>query len=309
MKKKIDNSLILVKIVGGLGNQMFQYAAALALGKHWQCPVKVDIRFYDEYKKRDYLLDQYKSPPLIASANDVAPFESTINSLQRRLQRRLQHRLQRRLRLYISKYQPTYKNYHQPGFRFDPYLIELRPPFYLRAGYLQSEKFFLTHAQMVRDTFQLKRPLSPHSHALWEKIKAAPWPVAVHVRRGDYLTHQHIHPLCQRAYYEKAVNIIDKSSGQKATYFVFSDDIPEARALLSFIPNATFVTAHENEPWVDMNLIAACRDAIIANSSFSWWGAWLNPHPGKHIIVPRLWFGGGHIDTSDLIPSQWTSLD
>ncbi len=293
----MDNSLILVKIIGGLGNQMFQYAAALALGKRWQCPVKVDIRSYDKYKTHEYLLDQYKSPPVIAGAKDLAPFESTTNSWQRRLHR------------YIPKYQPTYKHYYQPSFCFDPNLIKLRPPLYLRKGYFQSEKFFLSYAQMLRDTFQPKRPLSPHSHALWEKIKASPWPVALHVRRGDYLKYQHIHPLCKRAYYEKAVNIINKLSGQKAAYFVFSDDIPEARAMLSFIPNAIFVTAHENEPWVDMNLIAACRDAIIANSSFSWWGAWLNPHPEKHIIAPRLWFSDDRLDAGDLIPSQWTSLD
>ena len=81
--------------------------------------------------------------------------------------------------------------------------------------------------------------------------------------------------------------------------------------MLSFIPGATFVTASKDEPWVDMSLMAACRDAIIANSSFSWWGAWLNPHLGKHIIAPRLWFDEAtrdQHDLRDLIPAKWITI-
>ena len=304
---KNPQPIILVKLVGGLGNQMFQYAAALALGERWQYPVKVDIRFYDKDRAhqnqtvdhRSYKLGQWKRAPVIAGTKDIEPFKSRSASLQRQLHR------------FIPHYQPTHTIYRQPGFCYDPNLIKLRPPIYLRRGYFQSEKFFLPCAKKIRDIFQLKTPLSERSQPLWQAIKSAPWPVALHVRRGDYVRLQEVHPLCTRTYYEQAVNRINSLSGRKATYFVFSDDISEARSMLSFIPGATFVTASKDEPWVDMSLMTACRDAIIANSSFSWWGAWLNPHPDKHIIAPRLWFGETYRDQHelrDLIPAKWITI-
>ena len=298
--------VVIVKLVGGLGNQMFQYAAALALGEQWQCPVKVDIRHYDKdrthqdqaVERRSYQLDCWKLAPVIAGIKDIAPFESISAFLQRQLHR------------FIPQCQPAHTIYRQPGSCYDATFIKLRPPLYLRKGYFQSEKFFLPCAKKIRDTFQLKTSIPAKSQALQQAIKNTPWPVALHVRRGDYVRLQNVHPLCTRSYYEQAVNRINSLSGQKATYFVFSDDISAARSMLSFIPDATFVTFSEDKPCVDMSLMAACRDAIIANSSFSWWGAWLNPHPDKHIIAPRLWFSEAYRNQNelrDLIPPQWIS--
>ena len=240
-------------------------------------------------------------PPSHANAKDVAPFESFSASLQSLL-----HGL-------IPQYQPTYMIYRQPGFCFDDNLIKLHPPLFLREGYFQSEKCFLSCAQTIRDAFQLKNPLKRRGPDPWGAIKAAPWTVALHVRRGDYLEDpaiKGVYSLCARDYYQRAVNIINQSSNGKATYFIFSDDIAEARSMLSFISDAIFVTAYEDEPWVDVALMAACRDAIIANSSFSWWGAWLNLRSDKRVIAPRPWFQSkARLDTPDLIPSQWTVLD
>ena len=288
--------LILVRLVGGLGNQMFQYAAALALGRHWQCPVKVDIRHYDRPGSRMYQLDQYKLAPTIAGTKELARFENVSASLQNRVHR------------FIPQYQPTHTIYRQPGFCYDPGITKLRPPIFLQRGYFQSEKFFLPCAETIRDAFQPGNPLTPQSEALRQQIKASSWPVAVHVRRGDYNDPdmQKMYPLCTRSYYEQAVKTIDNLSGGKAAYFVFSDDIAAARELLSFIPDAIFMDGHASEPLVDMSLIAACRDAIIANSSFSWWGAWLNPNPRKVVIAPRPWFQKeANMDVSDLIPQEW----
>ena len=292
--------IVIVSLAGGLGNQMFQYAAALALGQQWQCTVKVDIRHYNYSDNRTYQLDRYKLAPTMADMEELALFETPSASWQNRLHR------------FIPRYKPTYTIYHQPGFDYDPNLIKLRPPLLLRSGYFQSEKFFLSCEQTIRAAFQLKHPLALQEQMHWKAIKAARWPVALHVRRGDYLRpdQKALHPVCTRAYYQKAIDITNNLSGQKATYFVFSDDIVAARSILSFIPDATFVTPHQDKPQVDMALMAACRDMIIANSSFSWWGAWLNSHPDKHVIAPRLWFQRErHIDTRDLIPPQWTSLE
>ena len=203
--------IVLVKLAGGLGNQMFQYAATLALAEQWQCPVKVDIRHYDEdriyqdqaIERWPYRLDQWKHAPVIAGTKDIAPFESRSASLQRQLHR------------FIPHYKPTHTIYRQPGFCYDANLIKLRPPLYLRSGYFQSEKFFLSCAKKIRDTFQLKTPLSERSQPLWQAIKAAPWPVALHVRRGDYVRLQEVLPLCTRTYYEQAVNRINSLSGRK----------------------------------------------------------------------------------------------
>jgi len=144
VKNNTANPLIIVRIIGGLGNQMFQYATALALEQHWQCPIKVDIRDYEWYKTHQYMLDRYKFPPAIANAKDIAPFEGFSASLQSRLQG------------LIPWYQPTYMIYRQPGFCFDDNLIKLRPPLFLRKGYFQSEKFFSPVPKPSEMPFNLK---------------------------------------------------------------------------------------------------------------------------------------------------------
>ena len=290
-----------------MANQIIKYAAALALGERWQYPVKVDIRFYDKDRAhqdqvvdhRSYKLGQWKRAPVIAGTKDIAPFKSRSASLQRQLHR------------FIPQYQPTHISYRQPGFCYDATLIKLRPRFICGADIFKARNFSSPAPKKYAMPFNLKHPFRHEARPLWRAIKAAPWPVALHVRRGDYVRLQKVYPLCPRTYYEQAVNRINSLSGQKATYFVFSDDISEARSMLSFIPGATFVTAGKDEPWVDMSLMAACRDAIIANSSFSWWGAWLNPHPDKQIIAPRLWFGETYRDQHelrDLIPAKWVTI-
>jgi hypothetical protein len=126
----------------------------------------------------------------------------------------------------------------------------------------------------------------------------------LHVRRGDYCTLAEHHPTQSIDYYKAAVEII----GKEATYFIFSDDIPWCIEQLDWIPNKQFVQG--NEPHEDLYLMSFCKSNIIANSSFSWWGAYLNQYKSKQVIVPKRWFGSAkeHWDTKDLYCADWTII-
>lgn len=201
---------------------------------------------------------------------------------------------------------PFYDVYIEPHFHFDPRFDELEPPIYLH-GYLQSHRYFAGLEDEIRSLFTLRDPLSPGAAALCAELEALPCPAAIHVRRGDYVGHA-LHGTLGWEYYRRAIEILDAATDSAATYFVFSDDAAQARELLGDVDRVRFVdvstSAHE-----DLLLMSRCRHAIVANSSFSWWAAWLNPNPEKRVVAPSAWFApelSRTRDLADLIPAAWT---
>lgn len=187
---------------------------------------------------------------------------------------------------------PTGPRYEEPNFHYDP--IPFQPNLQL-SGYFQSELYFGRHKDEIR------RALTPRG-----ECARMPGAASVHVRRGDYLLLPDHHPILPMDYYEKAMEILRGTGVLK--FLVFSDDLPWCR---EHFPKHRDVIVIPDLPAVaQLALTIACGHHVMANSTFSWWGAWLNPDPGKTVIAPSLWFGPGyaHYSTRDLIPPDWILL-
>ena len=211
--------------------------------------------------------------------------------------------------LRIDRSNGAWPIYREPHFQFDPALLELRAPVYLD-GYWQSERYFSSIAVLLRQELTAKAPLDPKNEALARSIDAVN-AVSLHVRRGDYVDNPattRFHGVCSLDYYQRAIDYISLRV-EAPHLFVFSDDPQWTRANLRYAAATTFVDANPpDRGYRDMGLMARCRHHIIANSSFSWWGAWLNPSCEKIVIAPDRWFSAARNDTRDLIPPGWVRL-
>jgi len=284
---------IITALSGGLGNQMFQYAAGRSLATRRGVPLLLDLRVLAADTLRDYALGGLQVAATIALPADLP---SSPGPVMRRL---------RRLLPWIAPRISVLER----AFTFDPSILDLTPPFHL-SGNWQSARYFADCADVIRADFQLAGSFTPDRVQLAEAI-AARNPVSVHVRRGDYVSNavaNAYHGTCNPDWYAAAKRRADATI-HDANYVVFSDDPDWARANLPAFADALFVEpSADGRDEQDLHLMALCRHHIIANSSFSWWGAWLNPRPDKMVIAPLHWFQGATHDTRDLIPAEWIRL-
>ncbi len=196
------------------------------------------------------------------------------------------------------------------SFRFDPKILKLKRDVHLH-GYWQSEKYFRDIRETILEDFTFTPPLNSRNQKILEKIKKTN-SVSVHVRRGDYVmdpkTHE-FHGVCGPDYYQKAVKVVSKKV-ENPTFYFFSDDIRWVEKNLKTKVENTYVDWNTGEKsFVDMQLMSSCKHHILANSSFSWWGAWLNRNKDKMVVAPKQWFQDPSMDTRDLIPEGWLTVD
>jgi hypothetical protein len=298
--------MITVEIVGGLGNQMFQYAAALALARRSNSSLRIDASGYRLYRMRSFQLDKLSIPAEYLPTDHAKPLLPARPSLTLDLAERVLRRLGRTVRL------PRKGVYREPHFHVDRRFFQLAPPIGLH-GYFQSERYFGSIADELRRHFRPASPLAPEAARVAEMIERLPAPISVHVRRGDYLTAPDVartHGALDAAYYRRAMAVLAAQQGKDFTVFLFSDEPDAAAGLLGFLPadRLVVVPADPARPWDGMALMARCRRHVVANSSFSWWGAWLDPNPDKMVVAPRAWFTPEALrtnNTCDLYPQQW----
>lgn len=290
--------LVVVEIIGGLGNQMFQYAAASSLAERIGVELRLDVGRFADSPLRRLELGEWAAPVAIATAEEVA----------RARRDDLAHRVLRRVARLAGRL--TTGVYVEPSFHCDDRFFALRPPIWLR-GYFQSPRYFAGREDAIRRGFTLREDLCPDGARLRAAIAAMPMPVAMHVRRGDYVSDARVravHRSVDEAYYRRAIEIVDALTAGTAHYVIFSDDPAYVRARYGTLPRHSVVDGAGRRPHEDMVLMSLCRHHIIANSSFSWWGAWLNPDPGKRVIAPRAWLTRAHLVTrslADLYPQGW----
>ena len=291
--------MIICNIIGGLGNQMFQYAAGLARSVKLGVPLKLDARDFSGYKLHQgfELQRLFNIHAEIASDNDI----SAILGWQKfKLMRRIFRRPQLK--------QFRHKNYVvEPHFSYWNEFNHLKNNSYLD-GYWQSEQYFMEFADKIRAEFTFKLPFSEKNAEIAANISQVN-AVSLHVRRGDYVSNAKnaYIGLCSLQYYKMAIDHINREVNQPV-FFVFSDDINWVKDSLVLDTKSVFVDHNSGEEsYNDVRLMSLCKHHIIANSSFSWWGAWLNPNPNKIVIAPKKWFASG-IKTSDLIPKSWVTL-
>jgi hypothetical protein len=181
----------------------------------------------------------------------------------------------------------------------------------VRSGYWQSEKFFISFEDEIRKDFQFTKPLGWKNIKIQEKINKTN-SVSIHIRRGDYFSDTKIskvHGTCTRDYYNKAIEYINNKVKDPA-FFIFSDDPEWAKNNLK-IENAIYIDWNKNtDSHIDMQLMSICKHNIIANSSFSWWSAWLNKNSKKIVIAPQKWFKNSEAqkNTKNLIPKEWIRI-
>ncbi len=287
--------MIITRLQGGLGNQMFQYAAGLRLAAARQTQLKLDLTLLDVRDgrtPRTYELDRFRISAEYATAEEIEA-RLAKRPLAARISRRLDRRAAARER----------------HFHYDPAVARL-PDGSCLEGYWQSERYFVDVAARVRQEFGFRSGPSGRNAELARQI-AARAAVSVHVRRGDYAadaaTHA-AHGLCPVDYYQRAAAYVAERI--RAPLFVlFSDDPEWTRAHLD-LGGAAIVADHNSahDGPEDLRLMSLCRHHVIANSSFGWWGAWLNADPEKIVIAPERWFRDGARDTSDLLPDRWVKL-
>lgn len=286
--------MVVVRLYGGLGNQMFQYAAARRLSQVNKVPLRMDCSWFALQEQRKYELGIFNVE------------ESFVSGFQSGFIRKI-NRSNSILRRAASIFSAPFTLQEEKYYEFDQDIMSLKGRIYLD-GYWQSEKYFKDVESVIRRDFSFKHPLEGENRVMASEIQASN-SVCVHVRRGDYVDNalsSKIHGTCPIEYYQESASRLEKNI-QRPDYYVFSDDIDWAKGNLQFLNNARYVD--HNDPdhgYEDMRLMSLCKHHIVANSSFSWWGAWLCSNPGQMVFAPAIWFSAGHCDTSDLIPDTWT---
>jgi hypothetical protein len=301
--------MITVSLIGGLGNQMFQYAAGKALAERHGVPLALDISGFKNYALRSFLLDRLRVPEVIALPSQTEPTQKPeINFTRAKWKARIDRLL---VKAGLPRLTPSPGEYREPHFHYDPAFEALGPQTNL-FGYFQSERYFISIAESLRDWFSPCEPLGDAVAAALARIEASRLPISVHIRRGDYLNPgtAEYHGILGDSYYRDALVRLGAGANQDAELFVFSDDVAAAEQVLNFVPKSrqVYVRGDPARPWEDMALMACCRHHVIANSSFSWWGAWLNRSPDKIVVAPRAWFAPNELsskNTKDLYPAGW----
>jgi hypothetical protein len=288
---------------------MFQYAAGKALAERHGVGLALDLSGFRNYALRSFLLDRLSVSEADLASAQLASAEKPTNHFVRSLWKQ---RIDRVLgRVGLPKLAPSANQYREPHFHYDPAFEGLGPQTSL-FGYFQSERYFSSIAESLRSWFCPREPLGDTAAAALKAIAASRLPVSVHVRRGDYLnpgTLEH-HGILGKPYYRDALTRLEAEIGQYAELFVFSDDAAAAGQVLDFVPKSRLVHVRGDPklPWEDMALMARCKHHVIANSSFSWWGAWLNRSTDKVVVAPRAWFAPAELskrNTRDLFPPDW----
>ncbi|MBS1651511.1 MAG: alpha-1,2-fucosyltransferase [Bacteroidetes bacterium] len=277
---------------------MFQYAAGKSLAQCHNTDLKIDLSFLNTnpngaYTKRNFELSAFKFDTEIASESEIQKFNAKKTFFKK-----------------LS--QPFFKqtSYHianEKSMNFDSNFFSL-PNNTLLNGFWQSEKYFEKIKTTIQNDFQIKSNLLSGIENYKTQIINTN-SLSLHVRRGDYVALQSandFHGLCSEMYYNNAVTLI-KNKHAINTIFVFSDDIQWCTNNLKFDTTTIFVET--NSHFCDLHLMSLCKHNIIANSSFSWWAAWLNKNEAKTVIAPKHWFHKNKPQPISLIPKNWLQIE
>lgn len=289
--------MIIAKLQGGLGNQMFQYAFGRALASKHNVPLKLDATMFPTYKYHSLTLDKLAIEAPFASDAEVRSL-----AMHRRRPNwpwKVLNPLMHDPKKYIV----------EKTFYYDPRMFEVEPPC-LVDGYWLSEKYFLDIEPLIRSEFAIRGESNEYTRQMEEKIKAAEHPVMLHVRRMDF-AHDPImkknHGTVSPEYYEQAIEHI-RAHVQNPTFFVFSDEPSWAQENIKPGVPTEYIGQGPEWNYLDLHLMTLCEHFVLANSTFGWWGAWLSKHYRHNItIMPK--YMTIKMDTRDLACPGWVVLD
>jgi hypothetical protein len=284
---------------------MFQYAAGKACAVRNKCELKVELSAYGRPPRGEEAPRQFELPLFlgdipVATAAETAQIE--------RFNQSKGYKAYNRCRKLLGL-QPAY-TYCQERvpMHFDPAILSATGNLLYVDGDWQNEKYFLNIAAWLRENFQPQHGAVDSHNAQLSQEMATVESVSVHVRRGDYLNNS-VHKPTSLVYYQTAIEQI-KQRVANPHFYVFSDDIAWSRENLDFGGAPRFFINHNtgSESYKDLLLMSHCHNHIIANSSFSWWGAWLNPRESKQVIAPGEWLTFLNVKANDVVPATWQIL-
>lgn len=254
-------------MIGGLGNQMFEYAMGLSIARKQKTRLKINVRAYRD-SERSYRLDNLSITSKLANIFEI----------------------------FLTK------KFHPKQYFDELYWLESTT-----WKDWMSEKNFLGIENIIREEFSLKKSLrekfEKKNSSIIQQIKESD-SVSIHIRRTDYLDKQNTYIILKEEYYKRAIVIITEKV-KNPRYFFFSDDIEWVKKNFPHKEDSIFLS---NEDYEDLTLMSLCKHNIIANSTFSWWGAWLNKNPDKIIVAPTKWLVKETGMEESLIPQSWIKI-
>lgn len=313
--------MIIVSLFEGLGNQMFQYAMARRLAEKHSTVLKLDVSSFESNKQRQYGLHCFNIQEHIATQDEIDALLKRPRNKFERFNNKLLNKIGK-----VSR--PSQNFFLEKYFHFNPCVLEAPNNTYLH-GFWQSEKYFIDIQDILINEFSFKYPQDDTNRDLNEKIKFHE-STAIHIRRGDYINNDEtnqLHEVCSLDYYNKSITYIAERVSNPH-FFIFSNDLQWVKEKFQINFPITIIEYNNGfRSYEDLRLMSQCKHNIIANSSFSWWGAWLNQNPDKIVCVPQQWFRKKYqdtkyslpkdcipwykddfLDTKDLIPKNWIQL-
>ena len=295
--------MIIANLRGGLGNQMFIYAFGKYLAQKHNTELKLDNSYYEDYH-RVYELNKLGIKEKFASQSEIEKLK--VFKYKDILPIRF---IKSKILGKESKKVPASSYILDSDINFRKKYLKLPDNVYLD-GLFQSEKFFRGIKDILRQDFQLKNELDQANKSFLEKIKTSN-SVSLHIRRGDYITNSWAMKelgVCSIEYYKKSIDYIG-SKIESPVFFVFSDDLEWVKNNFDIKQPCVYVDCNDgNTGEKDLELMKNCKHHICANSSFSWWGAWLGEEVNTINIVPEKWFKGEYFNDKYLIPDRWVKL-
>lgn len=292
--------MVIVRLMGGLGNQMFQYAAGRRLAHARKTTLKVDLSFFATQSLRAYRLGQFNIQEQLATTLEMARMTGASGG-----------RLRRATRDFLQSIKPYYRRavIVERQFHFDRNILHAPANVYLD-GYWQSEKYFADITPTIRTEFTLKHTPDCETDEL-ERVIRRTNAVCVHIRGADYVSNPRtssFHGNCGAAYYAQAARLITERC-REPQCFAFSDDPDWVKENFHLdCPMTIIRRSGPPKDYEDLYLMSLCQHFIIANSTFGWWAAWLSKNPDKIVVAPRQWFAHHDADSRDLIPTSWLQI-
>lgn len=295
--------MIVVNLSGGLGNQMFQYAFGKRFALEYQTDLILDINQYDSIKGTKFNLDGVTNREYALNCFDLKPQLYTEshkrllfpeNNLYSKVKFKLERILKRKALVFEQK----------NGFDDTIYSRICNNTY--AYGHWQSPLYFENIKSILVKEFSFNNI----GETMWEYDIRQANSISVHIRRGDYVSSPSVntvHGICSLDYYRQAIQRIEQAING-AKFYIFSDDIDWCKANITWLPNSVFVENNDGPTHQDMYLMSICKHNIIANSTFSWWAAWLNQHKGKIVIGPQQWFRNHKASDLKIFPDEWMAI-
>lgn len=298
--------MIIVKIFQGIGNQLCQYAYGRARGLDLGVEFKIDNSYYINYSevtqfgftyKRDYGLDHFNILDNVATEEEIKKVKTVDGS------NRIAYYINKKLHERAPYYRKRWVKEKETVF--DPNLLRIKDNTYVE-GYFVSELYFKKHRNVILKEFTLKNPINEKNAEVIKRMQNTD-SVCISIRRTNFLANP-IMNVCREQYYTDGLSAMADLLGKNMRVFIFSDDNEWVLNNYKIPYEHEFVTHNFPDFYEDLRLMTYCRNHVIPNSTFSWWGAWLTQNEDKKIIAPKIWLNSNE-DYSTVIPESWIKLE